>query len=243
VCSSDLGSNAKLCKCSGNERGLALKRDRGLCHNVGKYCSERDPVFKKCLVRKTNYCCFNSKLSRIFHEQGRAQLGISWGSAKHPDCRAFTLDEFSKIDFSKFKMEELFDDVLGKGKSKSGKKIRILAEGQVPEAQKERMQTISKGEREIRSRPEEQKTEKDRQIIIKKYNIEQQIIQKNNELQDAEVQEVQEVSYWNAEGHKTHPRDSSGYLQEWSKVQNLRDKIRQLKSEIHHLNAELSRLR
>lgn len=180
------GSNAKLCKCSGDEQGLALKRDRGLCHRVGIYCSETDPVFNKCLVKKTNYCCFNSKLSRIFHEQGRAQLGISWGSAENPDCRAFTLDEFSKIDFSKFDMEELFDDVLGKGKSKAGKKIRILAEGEVPAIQQEHMKTTPDEKRDIRRRAEEEaererlakleeeRLEKERLARLKRERLEQE---------------------------------------------------------------------
>jgi conjugal transfer mating pair stabilization protein TraN len=150
------GSNAKLSKCSGVERGLALKRKRGLCHRIDTFCSLKDKIFNKCLEKQTSHCCFNSKLSRIFHEQGRAQLGISWGSAESPNCRPLTLAELGRIDFSKFNWEEIMADFLDKGKSKSNKNFTVLAEGEMPKAQKDHMKTNPEEKREIRKRAEEE---------------------------------------------------------------------------------------
>ena len=56
-------------------------------------------------------CCFTSKLSRIIQEAGHSQLGISWGTAENPSCRALTLDEVQKMDFSKINFNEAFDEV------------------------------------------------------------------------------------------------------------------------------------
>jgi len=135
------GNNTKLCKCNGNEKGLALKREKGLCHEVGTYCSHKDPIFGKCLTKTTNFCCFSSKLARIFQEQGRKQLGIGWGSASSPSCQPLTLDQLTKLDFSKFDMDELFDALLSKGKSNMNKTFPVLKPGEVPAIQKEHMKT------------------------------------------------------------------------------------------------------
>ncbi len=150
------GNTAHLCKCSGEEKGLALKRDKGLCHMVGTYCSQKDPVFKQCLTKKTNFCCFSSKLARIFHEQGRKQLGIDWGTPSSPNCRPLTLDELKSLDFSKFDMEELFDALLSKGKSNANKSFPTLKPGEIPPIQQEHMATSSHEKREIRRRAEEE---------------------------------------------------------------------------------------
>jgi hypothetical protein len=74
-----------------------------LCHYVGSKKSKKLGVFTK----KTNvYCCFNSILARIIHEQGRPQIGIGWGSADSPNCRGFTPEELASIDFSRIDFRE-----------------------------------------------------------------------------------------------------------------------------------------
>ena len=150
------GQNVNLCKCSGGEKGLALKRDKGLCHDVGIYCHKKDPILGTCLVKKRNFCCFSSKLARIFHEQGRKQLNIGWGSAQAPNCRPLTLDELKRLDFSKFDMEELFDALLTKGKKNANKSFPNLAPGEIPDIQKEHMKTTAEEKRDIRRRAEEE---------------------------------------------------------------------------------------
>lgn len=130
------GSDIRLCRCSGEARALALKKEKKLCKFVGSYCSERDPIFGKCLATKSSYCCFNSKLARIFQEQGRSQLGISWGSGEYPSCRGLTPAELQRIDFTRINVEELFEDVLQAAKGRMLKNFPTQLQNQMPVMQK-----------------------------------------------------------------------------------------------------------
>ena len=105
-----------LAQCNETEKQLAALRSWGRldgnCHYVGSYCAEK--WFGTCVQRKKTYCCFSSPLARIIHEQGRPQLGIGWGSAKSPNCRGFTIEEFQKIDFSKIDFSEWIEEEVSK---------------------------------------------------------------------------------------------------------------------------------
>ena len=81
------------------------KDDKGLCHKLGSYCS--DKVLGICVTSKDAYCCFASKLTRILQEQGRPQLGKPWGSAKKGTCEGFTIDEFSRLNLSVMDFSEV----------------------------------------------------------------------------------------------------------------------------------------
>jgi len=100
-------------QCNEREKILAKLRSwgklDGQCHYVGSYCVVK--VLGSCLQKKKTYCCFHSVLARIVQEQGRKQLGISWGSPKSPNCRGFTPDEFQRIDFSKIDFSEWYSEV------------------------------------------------------------------------------------------------------------------------------------
>lgn len=100
----------EMIECTPEEQKLGMARGSNLCTYVGSYCSTK--VLGGCVETKQNYCCFNSKLSRIINEQGRPQLGRSWGTAKDPDCRGFTADEFSHMDWSKIDMGEFVTDIM-----------------------------------------------------------------------------------------------------------------------------------
>jgi type-F conjugative transfer system mating-pair stabilization protein TraN len=97
--------------CSSEEMALAEKQSERLCHYIGSYCSSEEKLTGTCLVRTKGYCCFDSKLSKIIHEQGRPQLGIGWGSAEAPNCRALTPEELQRIDFSAIDFSELYEDI------------------------------------------------------------------------------------------------------------------------------------
>jgi len=157
-CSADKGwgKDIKLSSCSPEEKGLALKRGKGLCHMVGTYCETRESITKICLVKRTNFCCFNSKLARIFHEQGRSQLNIDWGSSEFPNCRPLTLEELTKLDYSKFDMEELFGAMLAKGKSNMFKTFPSIAPKELPKLQQEHMNTTPAEKRDILKRKAEE---------------------------------------------------------------------------------------
>ena len=63
--------------CKEKEQILALKRDADLCVSKGNYCSKKIRFIGTCLERTYTHCCFNSRLAKIIHTQGQAQLGIS----------------------------------------------------------------------------------------------------------------------------------------------------------------------
>ena len=92
--------------CSSAEKALDQKDDKGLCHKLGSYCS--DKVLGICVTSKDAYCCFESKLSRILQEQGRPQIGKPWGKPKSETCKGFTLDEFSHLDLSVMDFSEVY---------------------------------------------------------------------------------------------------------------------------------------
>lgn len=98
-------------QCSRNDIITSSKLQLRLCHLVGTQKSKKLGLF----TEKTNvYCCFNSILARIIHEQGRPQLGISWGSPSAPNCRGFTPEELASIDFSRVDLREYMQYVESK---------------------------------------------------------------------------------------------------------------------------------
>lgn len=104
---------AGLVACKENEKMLAAKREKKQTHYIGNFCSKELKLgfTKICVQKSDSYCTFNSSLARIIQEQGREQLDISWGSAKSPECRGFTPEEFQKIDFSKIDLTEFVKDI------------------------------------------------------------------------------------------------------------------------------------
>jgi conjugal transfer mating pair stabilization protein TraN len=110
------GVSSHLSQCSAEEQTLSKNRSKNLCVYVGTYCAEK--VAGQCVRKKSSFCCFGSKIARIIHEQGRPQLGMSWGDAKHPQCRGFTADEIANLDFSKLDLSELYEELLARYKEK-----------------------------------------------------------------------------------------------------------------------------
>jgi conjugal transfer mating pair stabilization protein TraN len=94
--------------CSSEEKLLDVKDRMGLCHKVGTYCSSS--VLGICKTKRTAYCCFESKLSRILQEQGRPQLNKPWGKPKKEQCVGFTIDEFSRLDLSVMDFTEIYSE-------------------------------------------------------------------------------------------------------------------------------------
>jgi conjugal transfer mating pair stabilization protein TraN len=101
--------------CSQEDIETAMLVDSDYCHYLGTVC-ERRWRFVGCVQRAKRFCCFNSKMARIVHEQGRPQLkafgpGGGWGTAKNPNCRGFTPQEFQQLDFSRIDLSEYFGDI------------------------------------------------------------------------------------------------------------------------------------
>ena len=104
---------AGLVACKENEKLLAKQREQKQAHYIGNFCSKQLKLgfVKICVQKSDSYCTFNSSLAKIIQEQGREQLGISWGSPDNPQCRGFTPEEFQKIDFSKIDLTEFVKDI------------------------------------------------------------------------------------------------------------------------------------
>jgi len=100
--------------CDQQDLETAMMSSSGRCHYCGSYCEKKWPLVG-CVQRSKGYCCFNSKLARIIHEQGRSQLeGFqhnTWGSGEGPNCRGFTAAEFQMLDFSRIDLSEYFGDI------------------------------------------------------------------------------------------------------------------------------------
>lgn len=45
-------------------------------------------------------------VSKIINQQGRAQLGMSSGTAESPDCSGFTVAQLQALDFTKIDLSE-----------------------------------------------------------------------------------------------------------------------------------------
>jgi len=111
------GVSLNLSSCSGEEKELAEWRAKNRCVFVGTYCAEK--ILGKCTRKKSSFCCFGNKLSRLLNDQGRRQLGIGFGDAEEPDCRGLTPEELSRIDMSLMNLSELYEDVQANFKPKA----------------------------------------------------------------------------------------------------------------------------
>lgn len=105
------GVTLKLSDCDKAEIELRTLRDKNLCVQVGTYCAERDAVFKSCLRKKTTFCCYGTKMARLIQQNGRAQLGIGFGSPESPNCEGLSPEQLSRIDFSRINFSEIFEDI------------------------------------------------------------------------------------------------------------------------------------
>ena len=126
------GQDIGLDQCSSNEQRLALARQASLCHYVGSYCSNKN-IFG-CTSRKETHCCFKSKLARIIQEQGRTQLGMSWGSAKNPLCDGLTIEQLQSLDFSQIDFSEFYADALDKANGPSSGELQGLIENYIQQS-------------------------------------------------------------------------------------------------------------
>jgi conjugal transfer mating pair stabilization protein TraN len=92
--------------CSQQEMLLDVQDRMGLCHYVGEYCSQK--ALFVCTTERLSYCCYQSELARVIQEQGRAQLGMDFGTPKNPSCGGFTVAQFSQLDLSKMDFSEVY---------------------------------------------------------------------------------------------------------------------------------------
>ena len=106
--------------CPRSTKELRARRDdAGACHYVGIH---KKKVLGITLKKRKVYCCFNSKMARVVHEQTRGQLiqkGLwptaqngGWGRPKNPRCGGMTAEQLQKIDFDAVDFSEIYEDLL-----------------------------------------------------------------------------------------------------------------------------------
>jgi hypothetical protein len=115
------GVTLHLSDCDKAEIELRTLRDKNLCVQVGTYCAERDAIFDSCIRKKTTFCCYGTKMARLIQQNGRAQLGIGFGSPESPNCDGLSPEQLSRIDFSKINFSEIFEDIKNKTVAKDQK--------------------------------------------------------------------------------------------------------------------------
>jgi len=97
-------------KCSDEEIALARDKHDLKAHLIGTHCVDKGP-FGVCLRKEEVYCSMKSELGRMVQEQGRAQLGLGWGSADSPQCDGFTVEQFSSLNFQAMDFTEWYKNV------------------------------------------------------------------------------------------------------------------------------------
>ena len=106
--------------CPASTKELRARRDDArACHYIGIH---KKKVFGVTLKKRKVYCCFNSKMARVVHEQGRGQLiekGLwdtaengGWGRAKNPLCGGMSAEQLQEIDFDAVDFSEIYADLL-----------------------------------------------------------------------------------------------------------------------------------
>jgi conjugal transfer mating pair stabilization protein TraN len=100
--------------CNSEDRDVDKKDDAGLCHYVGTYWSNK--ILGVCTTKKQSYCCYGSKLVKILNEQGKAQLGMQWGTPKEPDCEGFLIAQFQQLDLSQMDFSEVYAEFVDAAK-------------------------------------------------------------------------------------------------------------------------------
>lgn len=98
-----------LLSCTQDEQVLAMKKGQRLCHNLGTYCTQK--VFGSCVSKAESYCCFPSRLARIINQQGRPQVGKSWGTPKNPDCSGFTPEQLENLRLDQMDLSEFINEI------------------------------------------------------------------------------------------------------------------------------------
>jgi hypothetical protein len=95
-----------LYECTDDEMSLAMKRELLSTHYIGSYCKSN--VLGVCIEKRQSYCVFDSPLSRIMMEQiyKQSQMGLSWGSAKSPNCTGLDINDVSKVDWDQVDLDE-----------------------------------------------------------------------------------------------------------------------------------------
>ena len=112
-CCTKLGGWGKMlgAKCNERDKNLAKMKQEERCIEIGTYCSSK--VLGACVIKRTTYCCYDSKIAREINKQSREKglISKSWGDVESPNCTGFSIEELQGIDFEKIDFEFLSEDI------------------------------------------------------------------------------------------------------------------------------------
>lgn len=105
-----------LTKCSDSEFRDAYSIASDSCYQVKNEVCTSEGIFG-CTERYNYYCCFNSMLGRIIHEQARlsGQLSKDWNETYEGGCPGIAFDDFAGLDFNKIDLSEWVDALVQTG--------------------------------------------------------------------------------------------------------------------------------
>lgn len=95
--------------CPPEDIETAMLDASGYCVTIGEKCTTK--WFGSCVQEVEVKCCFNSMMARIINEQGRPQLGMTFGTPNAPQCEGFSAEQFQALDFSKIDLSEYYDEI------------------------------------------------------------------------------------------------------------------------------------
>jgi hypothetical protein len=75
----------------------AVVRERRCVEVAGWQCLAK--TLGRCHKWRKSFCCYQSRIARIFQQIAHRQLSIDWGSAEHPNCGPLDPHTFGKINF------------------------------------------------------------------------------------------------------------------------------------------------
>lgn len=95
--------------CTDEEVSLAADKKAKQVVYLETQCLDR--ILGICVRSQQVYCTFTSMLGRIVQEQGKPQLGQTFGTADAPDCDGFTIEEFASLNFQAMNWSEFFSEI------------------------------------------------------------------------------------------------------------------------------------
>lgn len=116
------GKDMGLVECHEKEEQLARLRQQGLCVAVGKYCAHR--TLGVCTSEHLSFCCFKTKLQKLFQEQGKKLLSLNFGKPNAPQCRGFSPLELQNLNLDAMDWSSMYSDLSQKLPSKSLEEVQ-----------------------------------------------------------------------------------------------------------------------
>lgn len=88
----------------------AVIRERRCVEVAGWQCVAK--TLGKCRKWRKSFCCYQSRLARIFQQIAHHQLGVNWGDAEHPNCAPLDPYTFGKLNFDEPYARSLLKEVV-----------------------------------------------------------------------------------------------------------------------------------